>query len=376
MKNVGAVTHSSKTKRRAIGYLRWYPRAWRDRYGEEFVAHLEAELEERPQSFARSANIALHGLTTRFKLQTSVRWISGAALTLFLVLALIAGVLSFENRSIGAPFRIDNGGASGLQVTTKSVTNFGYRLNNHTMKRIRLTSVSAVAFRSYAVPRVVRVGVTGNPNSFVSELPGSVHGLLPVFGHSRLLGNDRLLVVSFATPEADRLYAVGGLRITYLLSGATHVTTISLKQSPDLMCVRARTSSYSVSQTCRHDMAVAWALAGFYYPVDDRQSPEQREAFITTNAALGFEKGSGQTKSSISVVRQWAASLFSSRGRWQILQVTATPTNITLGDAKHVLLFHFKMRQRSSGAMTTVCVQNGAHTSGGGGFSVALVACG
>ena len=28
------------TTKRALGYLRWYPSAWRERYGEEFVAHL------------------------------------------------------------------------------------------------------------------------------------------------------------------------------------------------------------------------------------------------------------------------------------------------------------------------------------------------
>src|SRR5580693_5889932 len=40
---------------RAARLLRWYPRAWRARYGEEFTELLIAELAERPRSAARSA---------------------------------------------------------------------------------------------------------------------------------------------------------------------------------------------------------------------------------------------------------------------------------------------------------------------------------
>jgi len=51
--------------RRAKRLLRWYPSAWRERYGEEFLDHLEQEFAERPHDRGRSINIAYKGLVTR-----------------------------------------------------------------------------------------------------------------------------------------------------------------------------------------------------------------------------------------------------------------------------------------------------------------------
>lgn len=54
-----SVTH------RAERLLRWYPRAWRDRYGEEFAALLVAEISERPRSWRRTADVMHNGLRAR-----------------------------------------------------------------------------------------------------------------------------------------------------------------------------------------------------------------------------------------------------------------------------------------------------------------------
>jgi NADH:ubiquinone oxidoreductase subunit 3 (subunit A) len=51
--------------RRARRLLRWYPPAWRERYGEEFVDHLEREFADRPIDFKRSVNVARKGLAAR-----------------------------------------------------------------------------------------------------------------------------------------------------------------------------------------------------------------------------------------------------------------------------------------------------------------------
>ena len=48
--------------RRAMRLLRWYPRSWRERCGEEFVDHLEQEFADRPVDFGRSWNVAYKGL--------------------------------------------------------------------------------------------------------------------------------------------------------------------------------------------------------------------------------------------------------------------------------------------------------------------------
>ena len=50
---------------RAMRLLRWYPPAWRERYGEEFVDHLEQEFTDRPMDYRRSVNIACKGLVAR-----------------------------------------------------------------------------------------------------------------------------------------------------------------------------------------------------------------------------------------------------------------------------------------------------------------------
>jgi hypothetical protein len=51
--------------RRAARLLRWYPRAWRARYGDEFTELLIAEFAERPRSWRRAADVARGGLLAR-----------------------------------------------------------------------------------------------------------------------------------------------------------------------------------------------------------------------------------------------------------------------------------------------------------------------
>ena len=52
-------------RHRAEHQLRWYPREWRTRYGEEFTELLVAELEERPRSLRRNVDLARSGLAAR-----------------------------------------------------------------------------------------------------------------------------------------------------------------------------------------------------------------------------------------------------------------------------------------------------------------------
>ena len=44
-------------ERHAGRLLRWYPRAWRERYGEEFAELLMEEWSERPRCARRTANV-------------------------------------------------------------------------------------------------------------------------------------------------------------------------------------------------------------------------------------------------------------------------------------------------------------------------------
>jgi hypothetical protein len=56
---------SAREARRATSLLRWYPPAWRARYGDEFLEVLLSDLAERPRSWRRAANVARSGLLAR-----------------------------------------------------------------------------------------------------------------------------------------------------------------------------------------------------------------------------------------------------------------------------------------------------------------------
>ena len=51
--------------RRAARLLRWYPRIWRDRYGEEFAELLVCDIEERPRAAGRTLDVARGGIVAR-----------------------------------------------------------------------------------------------------------------------------------------------------------------------------------------------------------------------------------------------------------------------------------------------------------------------
>jgi len=50
---------------RAARLLRWYPRSWRARYGEEFAELLIADIAERPRSGSRTADVMRSGIVAR-----------------------------------------------------------------------------------------------------------------------------------------------------------------------------------------------------------------------------------------------------------------------------------------------------------------------
>jgi hypothetical protein len=51
--------------RRAARLLRWYPRSWRERYGDEFTELLISDIEERPRSTARTLDVIRGGAFSR-----------------------------------------------------------------------------------------------------------------------------------------------------------------------------------------------------------------------------------------------------------------------------------------------------------------------
>jgi len=59
---------SANADRRVDRLLRWYPKSWRARYGDEFAELLTAELEERPQAWRRTANVVWSGVVARMRI--------------------------------------------------------------------------------------------------------------------------------------------------------------------------------------------------------------------------------------------------------------------------------------------------------------------
>lgn len=55
----------NSSTRRAQRLLRWYPAVWKERYGEEFVDHMEQEITETPRSLRRTLNVIGKGLSAR-----------------------------------------------------------------------------------------------------------------------------------------------------------------------------------------------------------------------------------------------------------------------------------------------------------------------
>jgi hypothetical protein len=62
----GGAASNVAAKERAAELLLWYPRAWRDRYGEEFAELLIADIQERPRSVARTLDVVRSGIMARF----------------------------------------------------------------------------------------------------------------------------------------------------------------------------------------------------------------------------------------------------------------------------------------------------------------------
>ncbi len=65
--------------RRAGRLLRWYPKAWRSHYGEEFTELLICDIVERPRSRARTADVARAGIAARLAGAGLCGWTPDAA---------------------------------------------------------------------------------------------------------------------------------------------------------------------------------------------------------------------------------------------------------------------------------------------------------
>jgi hypothetical protein len=367
--------HPSELSRRASGYLRWYPSAWRARYGEEFVAHLEAELEERPLSVSRGLNIVLHGVTARFRLERGFRWFSSVAFAAVMVAALVVGVLASEVKYPTLPLTMHGAGGAGIPTRPTVVNDFNFRFTNHSNTRIRILRVTLIGYKDYPIPRIVRVEVDPHHQKYLLiNPPLATPGLVPAIGRTVILGNDDSIIVSVKASLKGRLYGVAGLTLQYVRNGSTLTKTMPQKGDPDLLCVEPRPSESLNSPYCTRSFTTVYSLWSFEHPGTPHQTTAQSEAWVTTSAALSYVASIEHRTSGLNDVREWATRLFAHRGPWLIAHITATKGKAILSDVDHELLFHFALVNRRTSQRTVVCVQNGAYFSGGE-VSSGIAAC-
>jgi hypothetical protein len=115
---------------RARRLLRCYPRGWQERYGEEFLELLVADLNERPQSLSRTLDVLRSGLVSRLSVaglvgpfvdpeqQTSANLaVLGGALSAFLLL----GIAIWAQLSIGWQWSAPSTSTTAVAMVTMSV---------------------------------------------------------------------------------------------------------------------------------------------------------------------------------------------------------------------------------------------------------------
>ena len=137
------VASTDLSRQRARRYARWYPREWRDRYEDEFVAHLEVEIAERPHDLRRGVDIALHGVLAHTTFRHSRRR-AILTVTVVVMVTLVASVALIAGRYF-APLKITPGSeltteSIGIATTRVQVNDLAYFFNAPNHVRVIITS--------------------------------------------------------------------------------------------------------------------------------------------------------------------------------------------------------------------------------------------
>jgi hypothetical protein len=372
------VESSPATTKRALGYLRWYPSAWRERYGEEFVAHLEIELTQRPVSIARTTDIVAHGLLERLSFQRGLRIALGATAVVTVVVTVLAA-LSLSQHF--APVTItsgDNGGLTGVgQFSTPSqVNDVAFNFSTHSRLSIRITSVKVIPLRGYLAPIIVGAEFAPHASELINDhgwpirLPKGTtvqaEGRVPLvqaLGTTVTLARTDALWLGLRTPLLRHTYAVEQVKVTYERRGVSHSMIIDQSTSPDVIC-SSSSRSVNIPSWCAQEILAANLIANFSKA---RQSPPA-EAQLIAQLALSEVQASGHGVPSIAEVRRWAARFFPANGEDAIRSVTEV---VRAGIPE----WRFVIREASSGSTVVLCTNRGLVDSGGGMIGIGAESC-
>jgi hypothetical protein len=140
-------------ERRARRLLRWYPNAWRLRYGEEFTQLLIADIVERPRSLRRTLDVAGRGLAARVAPRRAV-----AGLVLVATLVVCSWIIGTLVAAPSNPTQV----ACGTHCTPQVVAH---------LRRIEPWRQRILYAPDRAIPLAVGIGVAGAGLAFLILRP-------------------------------------------------------------------------------------------------------------------------------------------------------------------------------------------------------------
>ncbi|MGC8499027.1 MAG: hypothetical protein ACP5OV_05980 [Acidimicrobiales bacterium] len=373
----------SATTRRAQGYLRWYPRAWRERYGEEFVAHLEIELLERPVSLARTADIVAHGFLARLSSQRGLRVAAWATTAVVLVAAVALGAIALTR--YWAPVTLSSGydgGVSGVGLLARpsQVNDMAINFSTRTRVAVRITSVAVLPLRGFLAPEVVGVEFAphaselANARGWPVRLPqGSTvlaqggAPLVQAIGATVTLARTNVLWLGLRAPMPHHVYAVEGLRVTYERRGVSHTMSIDQSTAPDVIC-SSTSGSGQFPTWCSQEIRAASAITAFSTNEHTTAQAPATVAKFVAQLALSEVQATGHGVPTLSDVRQWATQFFPTPGSDAIQSVTGVAH-------AGVPEWRFVIRGSSSLSTSVRCTNRGRVTAGGGIIGIGVVSC-
>jgi hypothetical protein len=363
------VEANAATTKRAMGYLRWYPSAWRERYGEEFTAHLEVELTERPVSIARTTDIVMHGLFARLSLQRGARIAVGALVVAILVTAGIVSAILLNYRS--APVAITsgyNGGTTGVGLVAppSQVNDLSYDFSTHSRTAIRITSITLVSLPGFRAPQLVGAeferraselaNARGWPIRFskgASLAAGGQLRLVRAIGAPVRLARSDALWLGFRAPKIGTAYAVEMVRVSYVLRGTPHTMVINQGGSPpDVIC----SSNYQGSATprwCSNEQQLADEVGEFV----KHPYVAQDEVQLVSSIALNDVQRAGVGVPKLVAVLDLAARLYPSSGPHAILSIVGVVNN-------GVPEWRFVVQTKAHGSPKVLCTTRGSVAHG------------
>jgi hypothetical protein len=366
----------SQIARRAHSYLRWYPPSWRERYGDEFTAHMENELLDHPSDPSRTLNIVLHGVLTRVSLQRSFRRAIEATLVAALTTTVVFAIVAAQHVAPALSFSSGYGtGSSSVSIpaTTSQVTDLSFVFTSKSRASIRITSIALEGLPGLKTPRVVGVDLERRPSD-LANMGGwpivppkgstvTAKELVPAINRTLTLAHGNTFWVGLRAPKVGSAYVISGLVVTYVHRGATHTVVLDHAGFPDEICV-VPTGAKLDLQPCARQLGLA-AGEAFYAHSTLSSSLSMREALSIGDAASIFAFYNHRA-ATVSDLRSWAARLFPTGSTRGVASV------VVLNDPQH--LWAFEEKSPSKSALVRVCTIPAVYSKANGGLAPPLKA--